>query len=78
MGKVIYEKTVESDGCTSCKVTGHMHVMEVDGAYVAVAATIYRGWMGFDTRCQSFVYDNKDDAVKFCKDFMPANGGVKE
>lgn len=78
MDKIIYEKTVESDGCTSCKITRHAHAMEVDGAYVAVASTIYRGWMGFDTRSQSFVYDNKDDAIKFCKDYMQAKAGAKE
>ena len=78
MSNLIYDKTVESEGCTSCKVTRHAHVMEVNGAYIAVVSTIYRGWMGFDTRCQSFVYEDKDEAIKFCKDYMYARAGVQE
>ena len=59
----------------NCIVTHNAHVVEADGAFIATASAIYRGWMGFDTRSQSFVYDNKDDAVKFCKGYMLANCG---
>lgn len=75
---MIYSKTITKEG-NDCLITKDAHIVEVYdmsnggvAGYVATRSTIYRGWMGFDTRSQSFVYDtdHKQDAIDWCEEFF--------
>ena len=72
---IILCKTKQYEG-NDCLITKDAHIVAVydnSGScigYVATCSTIYRGWMGFDTRSQSFVFDNKEEAVEYCNGFL--------
>ena len=82
---MIYSRTETHEG-NDCLITKDAHIVEVcdtNGGvigYVATCSTIYRGWMGFDTRSQSFVYDNehKQDAIDWCESFFDCKKGINE
>ena len=72
---MIYSKTITTEG-NDCLITRDAHIVAIydeNGScigYVATRSTIYRGWMGFDTRSQSAVYDNKEEAIAFCEEYF--------
>ena len=74
---MVYTRTETHEG-NDCLITKDAHIVAVYGdsgsciGYVATCSTIYRGWMGFDTRSQSFVYDtdHKQEAVDWCEEFF--------
>ena len=72
---MIYSRTEKHEG-NDCLIIKDAHVVEVvdecgrTEGYVATCSTIYKGWMGFDTRSQSFVYDNEQEAIEFCEEFF--------
>ena len=73
-----YSRTETHEG-NDCLITKDAHVVPVYDSrgsivgYVATCSTIYRGWMGFDTRCQSFVFDDEDKAKKYCEEYFKKN-----
>ena len=75
MRELFFHKTIEREG-NDCQIIKDAHVVEILSGevvgYVATCSTIYRGWMGFDTRSQSFVYDKDhlDEAIQFCEEFL--------
>ena len=74
---MVYSKTETHEG-NDCLITKDAHIVVVYDnhgsciGYVATCSTIYRGWMGFDTRSQSFVYDNNhlNEAIQWCDEFF--------
>ena len=72
---MVYTRTETHEG-NDCLITKDAHIVAVyDNSgmtvgFVATCSTIYRGWMGFDTRSQSFVFDNKEEAVAYCEEFF--------
>lgn len=82
---MVYTRTETHEG-NDCLITKDAHIVAVYGdsgsciGYVATCSTIYRGWMGFDTRSQSFVYDtdHKQDAVDWCEEFFDTAKVVTE
>ena len=72
---MVYSRT-ESHKGNDAVITKNAHVVEVRDdygmtiAYVATCSTIYRGYMGFDTRSQSFVYENYQEAINYCESFF--------
>lgn len=77
---MVYTRTETHEG-NDCLITKDAHVVAVYYnrgsciSYVATCSTIYQGWMGFDTRSQSFVYDNKEEAIAFCEGFFDEKKG---
>ena len=65
--KIVFEKESTHEG-NDCMIYDSAFVVEVDGGYVATKSTIFRGWMGFDTRSQSFVFDNLEEAIDFAEE----------
>ena len=80
---MIYSKTITKEG-NDCLITKNAHIVPVydnSGSaigFVATRSTIYRGWMGFDTRSQSFVYNNKEEAIAFCEEYFEDEEGATE
>ncbi len=76
--ELIYSKTITKEAKTitkesnDCFITKNAHVVEVHNmstgsivGYVATCSFIYKEWM----RCsESFVYDNKEEAIAFCEE----------
>jgi len=77
VNELVYNKSETHEG-NDCLITKDAHVVAVYNdsgsciGYVATCSTIYRGWMGFDTRSQSFVYDAEhlDEAFDLCENFL--------
>ena len=74
--KIIYSKTITEEG-NDCLITKEAHVVEIQNmangdieGYVATCSTIYRGWMGIDSRSQSAVYTDRDMAIDYCNSFL--------
>lgn len=79
---MIYTRTETHQG-SDCLITKDAHIVpifttilgkdskvgEVVG-YVATCSTIYKGWMGFDTKCQSFVFNDEKLAKDFCEEYF--------
>lgn len=61
--KIVYSKESKHEG-NDCIIYDSGFVVEVESGYVVCINTIYRGWMGFNSNSQSFVYDNKEEAIK--------------
>ena len=82
---MIYSRTETHEG-NDCLITKDAHIVAVYNdsgsciGYVATCSTIYRGWMGFDTRSQSFVYDteHKQEAIDWCEEFFGTTKVVTE
>lgn len=64
--KIVYSQEFKHEG-NDCMIYESSFVIEVEKGFVATKNVIYNGWMGYDTRSQSFVYDNLDEAIKWCK-----------
>ena len=69
MEELVINTTKTSEG-NDCLITKNAHVLKVDGFYIATLTTIYKGWMGTDTKSSSFVFDNFADAVKACDEYL--------
>lgn len=67
--RIVYAKESTHTG-NDCMIHKSAFVVDVEEGYVATHSTIYRGYMGFDTRCQSFVFDNLSEAVEFCDEYF--------
>ena len=64
--EIIFKKESKHEG-NDCMIYESAFVVEVEHGYVATKNTIYHGCMGFDTRSQSFVFDNADEAIAYAK-----------
>lgn len=64
--KIIYETESKHEG-NDCMIYESAFVVEVEKGFVATRNIIYSGWMGFDTRSQSFVFDNAEEAIDFAR-----------
>ena len=74
---LVYTRTKTHEG-NDCLITKDAHVVALYDdsgncmGYVATRSSIHKGWMGFDTRSQSFVYDadHKQEAIDWCEDYF--------
>lgn len=64
--KIVFERESKHEG-NDCMIYESAFVVQVEGGFVATRNAIYIGWMGFDTRSQSFVYSNLAEAIDFAK-----------
>ena len=73
MDELIYNKTTTKEG-NDCLITKNAHIVEVkdnwSSIYIVTVSTLFEGWMGFDSRTESYVYSNESEAKAFCDGFM--------
>lgn len=78
---MIYSRTETHEG-NDCLITKDAHIVSIYDdsgkciGYVATCSTIYRGYLGFDSNSQSFVYDDnhKQEAIDWCDEFFESKG----
>lgn len=66
--EIIYQKQTTDEG-NDCMIYKSFLVIRINGdCFLASKCTVYRGWMGSDSREVSFIFDNKNEALNWIEE----------